>query len=186
MNFTNPEKNQYAYKLEGFQDEWIYCGTERTASFTNLDPGRYVFRVKGSNNHGVWNEEGASVAITITPPWWRSSWAYAGYALLVLATLVGVWRLQTRRLRYQHELELRRVESEKMKELDSMKSHFFANISHEFRTPLTLILGPVSQLLARTRENWIVMTFASWNGVHGVCRGSSTSFWILRGSKPEG
>ncbi len=152
LNFTNPEKNRYAYRLEGLQDEWIYCGTERTASFTNLDPGTYLFRVKGSNNHGVWNETGASVVITITPPWWRSGWAYAGYALLVLATLVGVWRLQTRRLRYQHELELRRVESEKMKELDCMKSHFFANISHEFRTPLTLILGPVCQLLARTRD----------------------------------
>jgi len=152
LNFTNPEKNQYAYRLEGFQDEWIYCGTERTASFTNLDPGTYVFRVKGSNNHGVWNETGASVVITITPPWWRSSWAYAGYALLAIATLVGAWRVQTRRLRNRHELELRRVEAEKMKELDSMKSHFFANISHEFRTPLTLILGPVSQLLARTQD----------------------------------
>jgi signal transduction histidine kinase/ligand-binding sensor domain-containing protein/DNA-binding response OmpR family regulator len=152
LNFTNPEKNQYAYTLEGFQDEWIYCGTERSASFTNLDPGTYVFRVKGSNNHGVWNETGASVVITITPPWWRSSWAYAGYALLAIGTLVGAWWVQTRRLRNQHELELRRVEAEKMKELDSMKSHFFANISHEFRTPLTLILGPVSQLLARTHD----------------------------------
>jgi len=152
LNFTSPEKNQYAYKLEGIQDEWIYCGTERSASFTNLTPGEYIFRVKGSNNHGVWNEEGVSMAITIIPPWWRSSWAYAGYALLLLATLAGLWRLQNRRLRYQHELELRRVETEKMKELDSMKSHFFANISHEFRTPLTLILGPVSQMLARTRN----------------------------------
>lgn len=152
LNFTSPEKNQYAYKLGGIQDEWVYCGTERSARFTNLAPGEYIFRVKGSNNHGVWNEEGVSLGITITPPWWRSRWAYAGYALLVLATLAGLWQAQSRRLRRQHELELRRVETEKMKELDSMKSHFFANISHEFRTPLTLILGPVSQMLARTRD----------------------------------
>jgi signal transduction histidine kinase/CheY-like chemotaxis protein len=152
VSFTNPERNQYAYKLEGLHDEWIYCGNERTASFTNLDPGRYIFRVKGSNNHGVWNEEGASLAITITPPWWRSRWAYAGYVLAALGTLVGAWRLQTRRLRTRHELALRRVEAEKMRELDSLKSNFFANISHEFRTPLTLILGPVSQLLARSQS----------------------------------
>jgi signal transduction histidine kinase/ligand-binding sensor domain-containing protein/AraC-like DNA-binding protein len=152
LSFTQPEGNQYAYKLEGFQDEWTYCGKERTASFTNLDPGTYVFRVKGSNNHGVWNEEGASVVITIMPPWWRSGWAYAGYILLAVGTLVGAWRIQTGRLQTRHELELRRVETEKMRELDSQKSNFFANISHEFRTPLTLILGPVSQLLARSQN----------------------------------
>ncbi len=152
LSFTHCERNQYAYKLEGFQDEWTYCRTERTASFSNLDPGRYVFRVKGSNNHGVWNEEGTSLLITITPPWWRSRWAYAGYVLLAVGTIVGAWRLQTRRLRTRHELELRRVEAEKMRELDSQKSNFFANISHEFRTPLTLILGPVSRLLSRPRN----------------------------------
>jgi signal transduction histidine kinase/ligand-binding sensor domain-containing protein/DNA-binding response OmpR family regulator len=150
LSFTQSEKNRYAYKLEGFQDEWTYCGTKRTARFTNLDPGRYVFRVKGSNNHEVWNEKGASLVITITAPWWRSGWAYAGYVLLAVGTLVGTWWLQTRRLRTRHELELRRVEAEKMRELDSMKSNFFANISHEFRTPLTLILGPVSQMLSRS------------------------------------
>ena len=152
LSFTQPEKNQYACMLEGFQDEWTHSGTERTASFTNLDPGRYVFRVKGSNNHGVWNEEGASLVIIITPPWWRSRWAYAGYVLLAVGTLAGAWHLQTRRLRTRHELDLRRVEAEKMRELDSQKSNFFADISHEFRTPLTLILGPVSQLLARSQS----------------------------------
>lgn len=153
VSFTNPERNQYAYTLEGFHDGWIWCGNERTASFTNLDPGRYVFRVRGSNNHGVWNEEGASLVLTITPPWWRSRWAYAGYVLLAVGTLVGAWRLQTHRLKTRHELELRRVEADKMRELDSQKSNFFANISHEFRTPLTLILGPLSQLLARSESD---------------------------------
>ena len=152
LSYTSPGKNQYAYMLEGFQDTWTYCGSERTASFTNLAPGSYVFRVKGSNSQGAWNETGASIAITITPPWWRSIWAYAAYVLLAVGTLVGAWRLQTRRLRNRHELELRRVEAQKMRELDTLKSSFFANISHEFRTPLTLILGPVSQLLARAQS----------------------------------
>jgi signal transduction histidine kinase/ligand-binding sensor domain-containing protein/DNA-binding response OmpR family regulator len=152
LSFAHPESNQYAYRLEGFQDDWTYCGTEQTARFTNLNPGRYVFRVKGSNNQGVWNEEGASLVINITPPWWRSTWAYAGYVLLAVGAVVGAWQLQTRRLRMRHELELRRVEAEKMRELDSLKSNFFANISHEFRTPLTLILGPLSQLLSRSQN----------------------------------
>ncbi|OYT73347.1 MAG: hypothetical protein CFK52_01900 [Chloracidobacterium sp. CP2_5A] len=83
LNYTVPERNQYAYRLEGFDRDWVYCGTRRYASYTNLNPGEYVFRVRGSNNNGVWNEEGARVRIRIRPPPWRTWWAYAGYALLL-------------------------------------------------------------------------------------------------------
>jgi ligand-binding sensor domain-containing protein/two-component sensor histidine kinase len=86
LNYTNPEKNQYAYKMEGFHDDWIYSGTEHTASFTNLDPGDYVFRVKGSNNHGIWNEEGTSILIIITPPWWATWW----FRVIILLTIIGI------------------------------------------------------------------------------------------------
>lgn len=88
LNYTVPERNQYAYKLEGFDRDWIYCGTRRYASYTNLDPGEYVFRVRGSNNSGVWNETGVQVRIRIHPAPWRTGWAYTGYALLLGA---GVW-----------------------------------------------------------------------------------------------
>jgi len=71
LDYTIPEKNQYAYMLQGFDREWIYSSTRRYASYTNLDPGDYIFRVKGSNSDGIWNEVGTSVRITITPPWWR-------------------------------------------------------------------------------------------------------------------
>jgi signal transduction histidine kinase len=98
LNYRNTFKNQYAYKLEGFNDNWIQLGTKREVTFTNLDPGEYTLRVKGSNNDGVWNEEGASLKITITPPWWRTRWAYSIYALLVIAGVSATDRFQRRRL----------------------------------------------------------------------------------------
>lgn len=80
LDYQQPHKNQYAYKLEGLHKDWVYCGNRRYASFNSLPPGEYAFRVKGSNNDGVWNEEGAAVRIVITPPWWRTWWAYLLYA----------------------------------------------------------------------------------------------------------
>lgn len=84
LNYTHAEKNQYAYMMEGFDKDWIYAGHKREATYTNLDPGKYVFRVKGSNNDGVWNEAGASVLITITPPLWQTWW-FKGLAFLLIA-----------------------------------------------------------------------------------------------------
>ncbi|RIK72089.1 Fis family transcriptional regulator [candidate division KSB1 bacterium] len=94
LNFRNPEKNQYAYKLEGYREQWIQLGAHREATFTNLDPGEYVLRVKGSNNDGVWNEAGASFKITITPPWWQTWW----FRILSAVTLI-VLALAAHRLR---------------------------------------------------------------------------------------
>jgi signal transduction histidine kinase/ligand-binding sensor domain-containing protein/DNA-binding response OmpR family regulator len=152
LNFTSSEKNQYAYKLEGLYDEWIYIGNERVASFTNIEPGEYIFRVKGSNNHDIWNETGASVVIIITPPWWATTWAYIVYALIILSIIYCTWKLQIRRIRIKHDFEMSKFESEKMHEVDEMKSRFFANISHEFRTPLTLILGISKKILNKSKE----------------------------------
>lgn len=87
--FNNPKQNQYAYMMEGFDKDWVYCGTRRTATYTNLNPGEYTFRVKGSNNDGVWNEEGTSVKITITPPYWKTWW-FKGLGLLSMAAATGL------------------------------------------------------------------------------------------------
>jgi signal transduction histidine kinase/ligand-binding sensor domain-containing protein len=98
LSYRNNFKNQYAYKLEGFNDNWIQLGTKRDITFTNLDPGKYILRVKASNNDGVWNEQGAALHLIITPPWWRTRWAYAIYALAVMAGVFALDRIQRRRL----------------------------------------------------------------------------------------
>ncbi|MFC1850330.1 two-component regulator propeller domain-containing protein [candidate division CSSED10-310 bacterium] len=95
LDFTIPEKNQYAYRMEGFHDNWIYGGTNNSATYTNLDPGKYVFRVKGSNNDGIWNQTGTSIAITVSPPPWQTWWAYCLYGLVFLSAISGYIRYKT-------------------------------------------------------------------------------------------
>jgi len=152
LDYHGPEKNQYAYMLEGVDDEWVYSGNRRFANYTGIKSGTYTFRVKGSNNDGYWNENGTSLMITITPPPWASWWAYTLYGLAVIVIIIA-WRwYDLKRLRLKQALQLEKVEAEKLKELDSMKSRFFANISHEFRTPLTLILGPLEKLIRKTDD----------------------------------
>lgn len=147
LNFMNPGKNKYAYKMEGVDAEWIYCGTNRQTRYTNLTPGTYRFRVKASNNDGIWNNEGVSIKIVIAPPWWRTSWAFMLYSFSIMGLFWMGWRFQVNRIKMKNELERNRFEARKLEEIDRMKSNFFSNITHEFRTPLTLILGPLEQLL---------------------------------------
>jgi len=135
--------------------DWVYSGTRRYASYPNLDPGKYVFRVKGSNNDGIWNEARTSISIIITPPWWKTTWAYILYSILILSIIYFTWKMQVKRIRMSHEYEMTKFESEKLHEVDEMKSRFFANISHEFRTPLTLILGPVKQIIEIIKDEKI-------------------------------
>ena len=149
LDYIDPGKNQYAYYLEGLEDDWILCGNRRFVNYTNVAPGNYVFRVKGSNNDGYWNEDGASLTITILPPPWKTWWAYTIYGIILIG-LIYIWRrYDLKRQHLKQELEIEHVEAEKLKELDTMKSRFFANISHEFRTPLTLILGPLAKLRSK-------------------------------------
>jgi signal transduction histidine kinase len=117
-------------------------------TYTNLNPGTYTFRVKGSNNDGVWNPRGRTIRLVILPPWWRTWWAYAAYALAGAALLYGLYHYLITRERLRNELQLERLETDKLQEMDQVKTRFFTNISHEFRTPLTLILGPLENRLA--------------------------------------
>ena len=152
LSYASPEKNRYRYKMEGVDHDWIDNDTRRFANYTNMTPGEYVFKVKGANHDGVWNETGAAVQIVIRPPWWRTRWAYAAYVLLLGTAFYVLHRLERHRFRTLNELERQRFEAQKLRELDQTKSRFFANVSHEFRTPLTLILGPIEKLLAQTGE----------------------------------
>jgi len=152
LDYIDPQKNQYAYMLEGLDEDWISSENRRFANYTAVPPGHYIFRVKGSNNDGYWNEKGTSLVILILPPPWKTWWAYIIYGLIILG-LFYVWRrYDLKRQRLRQELELEHVEAKKLKELDTMKSRFFANISHEFRTPLTLILGPLEKLRSKIAE----------------------------------
>ena len=152
MNYIRPEKNQYAYKLEGFEKNWNYVGNKREATYTNLDPGEYEFRVMASNNDGIWNEQGASLKILVLAPWWKTKLAYAAYFLLLVLGLVLGRHLMLQRARARFLLEQERREARQLHELDLMKMRFFTNISHEFRTPLALILAPIDKLLGQLNQ----------------------------------
>jgi signal transduction histidine kinase/ligand-binding sensor domain-containing protein/DNA-binding response OmpR family regulator len=157
LNFIAPEKNQYAYMLEGFDKDWNYVGTKRIATYTNLDPGRYVFKVKASNNDGLWNENYTSVAIHVLPPWWKTWWAKAFYFLLAIIALYFFRKYTIISVNFKNRLWMDHIEKEKADELNRMKLQFFTNISHELRTPLTLIIGPLNRLLKKASSQELVL-----------------------------
>ncbi len=130
LSFLNPVKNQYAYKLEGVDKDWVYSGSRRYVAYTNIDPGKYTFRVKGTNNDGIWNKEGTSISIIINPPWCSTWWAYIVYALLFAGLVYAYIRYRTNKIRMQHEII---VEKHKATELEmqalraQMNPHFIFN-----------------------------------------------------------
>jgi signal transduction histidine kinase/ligand-binding sensor domain-containing protein/DNA-binding response OmpR family regulator len=153
LNFFNPEKNQYQYMLEGFHKQWLSADSKsRMVTFTNLNPGRYTFRVRASNNDGFWNYEGTSLKVNVLPPFWKTRMAFVLYCLAIISALLVVRKLIQKRERIKFDREQERKETTRMHELDMMKIKFFTNVSHEFRTPLTLILTPLERMLRKTKD----------------------------------
>ncbi|MEM6965504.1 MAG: ATP-binding protein, partial [Bacteroidota bacterium] len=146
LEFSAPFKNQFKYYLEGAELEWAHLSVENKANYLNIDPGSYTFKIKGANGDGIWSEQIRELKITILPPWYRSNLAYLTYLILVGLGIWQVLKFQQRRLNLRYKIEQEQKEKERLKELDRAKSRFYTNITHEFRTPLTVISGLVDQL----------------------------------------
>jgi signal transduction histidine kinase/ligand-binding sensor domain-containing protein/DNA-binding response OmpR family regulator len=147
LNFIQPSKNQYKYKLEGFNNDWLSTDAKnRRVTFTNLNAGDYIFHVIASNNDGVWNEKGISLNITVLPPFWKSRTAYVIYMLFVLLLLFATRKVIQQREMMKFAIRQQTEEVKRSRELDMMKTKFFTNVSHELRTPLALILSPLEEL----------------------------------------
>lgn len=154
LDFANPATNRFRYKMNGIDREWIQAGTTHFANYASLPPGEYVFEVQAATADGDWNPKSARFQLIIAPPWYRTWLAYLCYLLLGAALVWGYIRLREERLREQHLLQLKNRESERLQELDSFKNRLFANITHEFRTPLTIILGLAERLrIGKSRQD---------------------------------
>ncbi len=150
LHFGDPFRNIYAYKLEGYDKEWNYTtGFQNFATYSNLSPDKYIFKVKGTNNDGVWFENQAELEIMVKPPLWASAWAIVLYILILQLFLTMLYLTYRNKVQWKEQLRNITLEKEKNEEISQAKQLFFTNISHEFRTPLNLIMGPVQTVLEK-------------------------------------
>jgi signal transduction histidine kinase/ligand-binding sensor domain-containing protein/DNA-binding response OmpR family regulator len=151
FHYAAPGKNRFAYFMEGLDEEWNQVGTQRIVNFAGMQPGEYTFRVKAASHDGVWGEP-TILKITILPPWWATWWAYLGYLLVAGAAAFAFYYYKKRQWQLRANLEAERREAGRLKELDAFKTNFYTNITHEFRTPLTIILGMVDQIKSNPKD----------------------------------
>lgn len=154
LHYSSPENNRYKYILEGFDDDWnLVTSNKRFATYTNLKPGDYTFKVLASNSDGVWCKEPLVLKIHIKKPWWFTHVAIFFYFIIASLAFVFLRRFELMRVKEKHNLVLERLELKKNAEMMDMKTQFFTSMSHEFRTPLTLIVDPVNELYQKNIYN---------------------------------
>lgn len=146
LDYENPEKNRYAYRIVNRDTNWINLGRNRNVSLVGLAPGKYELQAKGTDSYGRWNTPVAELTIVVSPPWWNTWWMRTGYVALFAFALYYFWNRYKKRIKKEQQLEIKRKEAEAAIETEKVKSRFLANISHEFRTPLTLINGHLEVL----------------------------------------
>lgn len=163
LSYQAPRMNKLMYKLEGFDEGWLTIGESPLVTYSNLGYGDYVFKVKASNSDGVWNEQETSLHLSILPPFYLSGWAYCFYVLFFMGCLVCViFYFKRRNYRKQHR-QMEMLEQEKEREGYHAKIDFFTNVAHEIRTPLTLIKGPLENIILKkevdseTKEDLYIM-----------------------------
>ncbi|MDP4261240.1 MAG: two-component regulator propeller domain-containing protein [Bacteroidota bacterium] len=147
LEYTGADKIKYAYLLEGWDKNWNYVNGIRGANYSRLQEGDYTFKIKVTNADGIWGRETQLLKITVLPPWYRTWWIYLLYALSVATAIYLYIQYNKRQERLRYEIKLAHLEKEKEKELTEKKISFFTHISHEFRTPLTLIINPLKELI---------------------------------------
>ncbi|MBS1602582.1 MAG: response regulator [Bacteroidetes bacterium] len=149
LEFSAPKQIGYSYFMDGWDRKWTDAGNQHKAAYTHLSEGHYVFRVRSTNAEGKWGSREVALSVVVLPPWFRTWWAYTIY-LLVAGLLLWVYRrYRVRQVRLKYEIDIARMNAEKERSEHEKKLSFFTNISHEFRTPLTLIINPVKDLLEK-------------------------------------
>jgi signal transduction histidine kinase/ligand-binding sensor domain-containing protein/DNA-binding NarL/FixJ family response regulator len=146
LEFSQPQDLEYRYRLEGYDNEWVQAGNKHQAVYTKIPPGTYTLLVNASNTSGKWSEHVRALKLRIESPWWSTRMAYLCYCIILAGLTWTLMRFRVSRIVMKEEMALKEREAVQLKEIDDMKSRFFSNITHEFRTPLTLIMGPAEQI----------------------------------------
>ncbi len=147
IHYSYPDENVFAYKLEGLDNDWNYVGKQKSATYRYLDPGTYTFKVKVANKDKRWFETYASIEVVILPPWYKTWWAYTLYLCAVGVLIYFYQQYKQKQAALAYQVKIAKIEADKEKELHEKKISFFTHISHEFRTPLTLIINPIKEML---------------------------------------
>jgi ligand-binding sensor domain-containing protein/signal transduction histidine kinase/DNA-binding response OmpR family regulator len=154
LSFTAPEKVRYAYKMEGFDQAWNFVGEQRKATYTNMAPGTYTFRVKATTDKGNWDVPEKTITLIIYPPFYRTTLAYLVYVLLLLLLMYAAFKYSSAYVKKRNQIKLERLKNKEEQEFYARKIEFFTVMAHEIRTPLSLIIAPLERLLStQKREN---------------------------------